>query len=278
MADADAWVRHFSAQKLPVLRHTRQQLSEAAARMDEAPGREITRIALRDPLLAAQVLRCIQPMAGRRLHHEVASMTGSIMMLGVGPFFRYFLDLPTLEDQLKAAPQALLGAVQVIRRAQRAAHYAHEWALWRKDINVEEVALAALLHDLTEILLYAFAPKLALALRDRQQAEPTPRGVDAQEDVLGLRILAIQDALYRAWNMPAFLRALIDEEQADRPRVKNVMLAVALARRLAHGEQDPALADDLKEIAQLLNLSESALNDRLGLKTATPQAAETRNS
>jgi HD-like signal output (HDOD) protein len=265
LADAKAWVSHFSAQKLPVLRHTRQQLSEAATRMGAVSGREITRIVLHDPLLAAQILRYIQPLTGRRLHHEIATIAGSVTMLGIEPFFRHFEHLPTLEEQLKTSPQALLGAVQVIQRAQRAAHYAHEWALWRKDVDVEEVTLAALLHDLAEILLYAFAPKLALALRNRQQAEPTLRSVAAQEAVLGLRLIAIQGALCHAWHMPELLRALIDDEHAEQPRVKNVVLAVTLARHLAHGGQDPALPDDLKAIAQLLNLSESALIERLGL-------------
>jgi HD-like signal output (HDOD) protein len=268
LADVDAWVRYFDAQELPVLRHTRQQLGEAAARMNAVSGREIARIVLRDPLLAVRVLRYIQPLTGRRLHRDVATIAGSVMMLGVEPFFRHFECLPTLEDQLKSAPQALLGALQVIQRAQRAAHYAYDWALWRKDVDMEEVALAALLHDLAEILLYAFAPKLALTLRDRQRANPALRSAAAQEGVLGLRLLAIQSALCRVWHVPELLRTLIDDEHADQPRVKNVALAVALARHLAHGEQDPALPDDLKAIGELLNLSESALNEHLGLGVA----------
>ncbi|MDR2625431.1 MAG: HDOD domain-containing protein [Zoogloeaceae bacterium] len=272
LADVEAWVHAFDAQEMPVLRHTRQQLAEAAARMHAVSGREITRIVLRDPLLAVRVLRYIQPLTGRRLHHDVATIAGSVMMLGVEPFFRHFEHLPTLEEQLKGVPQALLGALQVIQRAQQAAHYAYEWALWRKDVDVEEVALAALLHDLAEILLYVFAPKLALALREAQRADPGLRSVTAQENVLGLRLLAIQGALCRVWHVPELLRTLFDDEHADQPRVKNVALAVALARHLAHGEQDPALPDDLKAIAQLLNLSESALNERLGLGAAEPAA------
>jgi hypothetical protein len=46
---------------------------------------------------------------------------------------------------LSGQPQALLGVLQVILRTQRASRYAHEWAFARHDMNVEEVALAALL-------------------------------------------------------------------------------------------------------------------------------------
>lgn len=71
------------------------------------------------------------------------------MMLGVEPFFRAFESPLTVEALLKDEAPALLGVLQVIRRAQRASHYAYEWARERLDLTqrVEEVTLAALLHD-----------------------------------------------------------------------------------------------------------------------------------
>jgi HD-like signal output (HDOD) protein len=266
LASVEAWVAFLGAQELPVLRHTCRQLEEARAHMDRVTSKMIARIVLQDPLMAVRVLSSIQSLTGRRLHHDVATIVGAVMMLGVEPFFRHFSNLPMIEDVLKDAPsQALLGTVQVIRRAQQAAHYAHEWAVWRVDMDVEEVTLAALLHDLAEILLYCFAPTLALAIRGQQLADPHLRSVRAQEKVLGLRLLSIQTALCRAWRLPHLLLTLIDDAHADQPRVRNVTLAVSLARHLAHGWKDPALPDDLSAIAQLLNLSEEALRDRLRL-------------
>jgi HD-like signal output (HDOD) protein len=265
LASVGDWVACFGAQELPVLRHTRRQLEEARDRMDQVAGKMIARIVLQDPLMAVRVLSYIQPLIGRRLHHDVATIAGAVMMLGVEPFFQRFSDLPTIEEKLKDTPSALLGAVQVIRRAQQAAHYAHEWAVWRVDVDVEEVTLAALLHDLAEILLYCFAPTLALVIRDQQLADPHLRSVYAQEKVLGLRLSSIQTALCRVWRLPNLLLTLIDDAHANQPRVRNVVLAVSLARHLAHGWKDPALPDDLNAIAQLLNLSEEALRDRLRL-------------
>ncbi|MDR1890234.1 MAG: HDOD domain-containing protein [Zoogloeaceae bacterium] len=267
LASVEDWVAYFSAQELPVLHHTRRQLEEARVRMDQVSGKLIARIVLQDPLMAVRVLSYIQPlMTGQRLHHDVATIAGAIMMLGIEPFFRRFENLPTIEDRLKnESPQALLGTVQVIRRAQQAAHYAHAWAVWRVDVDVEEVTLAALLHDLAEILLYCFAPTLALAIRDKQLADPNLRSVTVQKEILGLHLLSVQNALCKAWRLPGLLLTLIDDTHADQPRVRNVALAVSLARHLAHGWKDAALPDDLKAIAQLLNLSEAALGERLRL-------------
>lgn len=271
LPELDDWVVYFSERELPVLRHTRRQLESARENMAKVSGKVLARIILQDPLMAVRVLAYIQPLTGKRLHHDVTTIAGALMMLGIEPFFQRFEYLVTLEDTLKGCPpQALLGALQVIRRAQQASHYAYEWAIWRVDINPEEVALAALLHDLAEILLYCFAPKLALEIRALQQADPTLRSVVAQEKVLGLRLMDIQAALCRAWHLPDLLLKLIDDEHAEHPRVKNVVLAVNLARHLAHGWNDAAIPDDLKAIAALLNLSEEALGQRLGLAPPPP--------
>ncbi len=272
LPELDDWVLYFSGRELPVLRHTKRQIETARENMDRVSGKDIAHIVLQDPLMAVRVLAYIQPLTGKRLHHDVTTIAGAVMMLGIEPFFKHFEDLSTIEDTLKTCPpQALLGTLQVIRRAQQASHYAHEWAMWRVDVNVEEVTLAALLHDLSEILLYCFAPTLALHIRQLQQNDAQLRSVQAQEQVLGLRLLDIQTALCKAWNLPELLLKLIDDEHAEHPRVRNVVLAVNLARHLAHGWKDTALPDDLKAIAQLLNLSEEALGERLGLAQPAPE-------
>jgi HD-like signal output (HDOD) protein len=271
----ESWVAYFSEQELPVLRHTRRQLEIARDHMEEMTSKDITRIVLRDPLMAVRVLAYIQPLTSRsRLHHDVTTIAGAITMLGINPFFKRFEHLLAVEDLLHSAPpQALLGALQVIRRAQQASHYAYEWAVWRLDLNVEEVALAALLHDLAEILIYCFAPTLALAVRDLQAQNPNLRSATAQKQVLGgVEAQDIQTALCKAWHLPELLLKLIDDRHAEHPRVRNVVLAVNLARHLAHGWQDAALPDDLKAIASLLNLSEDALSQRLGLTRPTEKA------
>lgn len=263
----ESWVAYFNGQELPVLRHTQKQLEIARAQIDVVTSKDIARVVLQDPLMSVRVLSYIQPLTRhKRLHHDVTTIAGAIMMLGMDAFFKRFEHLPTIEEKLKDIPQAMLGALQVIRRAQQASHYAYEWAAWRLDLNVEEVVLAALLHDLAEILLYCFAPRLALAIRDLQQHNAHLRSAAAQKKVLGgTEIQDIQSALCKTWYLPELLLKLIDDRHAEHPRVKNVVLAVNLARHLAHGWQDAALPDDLKAIAQLLNLSEEALGTRLGL-------------
>ncbi|HRH89558.1 MAG TPA: histidine kinase, partial [Rubrivivax sp.] len=67
----------------------------------------------------------------------------------------------------------------------------------------------------------------------------------------------LQQALLRAWRLPEMLVRIEDDRHADTPQVKNVLLAVRVARHSARGWDDAALADDVRDIADLLNLGET---------------------
>lgn len=269
MQDLESWVLFFKDCEPPVLRHTVKQIEAAREIKDKVSGREISQIVFQDPLMATRVLAYIQPFRGKKLQHDITTVAGAIMMLGIDPFFARFKELGSLEKSLHDYPQALLGAIHVVRRAQRATHYAFEWATWRHDTNIEEVLLATLLHDLAEILMWAYAPKLALEVLHLQQQHPTMRSAVAQEAVLGIRLIDLQTELCHAWHLPELLLTLIGGSQANNPRVRTVQLAVDLARHSAHGWDDPALPDDYEGIADLLNVSVEALLPRLGIDPET---------
>ena len=166
LPDIDSWTLLFSNNGLPVLRITKRRLDEMRADLDRVDARELAHLILQDPIMTVRVLAYIQPLRGRALQRDITTIASAVMMAGIEPFFHRFSELFTVEDQVReAGPQALLGVLQVIRRAQRAADYAQEWAIWRHDINMEEVRIAALLHDLAEILVWCSAPKLGLALQ-----------------------------------------------------------------------------------------------------------------
>ena len=275
LPDIDSWTLLFSNNGLPVLRITKRRLDEMRADLDRVDARELAHLILQDPIMTVRVLAYIQPLRGRALQRDITTIASAVMMAGIEPFFHRFSELFTVEDQVReAGPQALLGVLQVIRRAQRAADYAQEWAIWRHDINMEEVRIAALLHDLAEILVWCSAPKLGLALQEKLKTHPGMRSADAQQQLLGFTFLDIQRELCRVWHLPELLRTLIDDDNADQPRVKNVALAVRLARHSSHDWDDPALPDDYAEIGELLHITPEAVRQRLGLSPMPAREAD----
>lgn len=273
--DIDAWVLLFNSNTLPVLRLTERRLGEMRKNLDRVDARELAKLILQDPIMTVRVLAFIQPLHGRALQHDITTIASAVMMAGIEPFFNRFDELLTIEEQLQDADRhALLGILQIIRRAQRAADYAQEWAIWRHDINMEEIRIAALLHDLAEILVWCSAPKLGLDILAKQKADPTLRSVEAQTQVLGFTFQDIQQVLCRVWHLPELLLHLIDDESTDNPRVRNVALAVRLARHSAHGWTDAALPDDYRDIGQLLNITPEAVRQRLGLDPMPAREAD----
>ena len=265
LQDLETWLLFFSGADLPVLRHTARKLDEMREKIDRVNGRDVASVVLQDPLMTVKVLTYIQPFAGKSLRSEITTIASAVMMVGVEPFFEKFKDLITVEHMLKTEPQAMLGTLQLIRRVQRAAHYAREWAMWRQDINVEEVTIATLLHDLTEILLWCFAPKLAIDIRDLQKNDRSLRSTMAQEQVLGIQLIDLQLALCRAWHLPQLLSNLMDPALVNQPRIRNVLLATDLARHSANGWNDAALPDDFIALEKLLHLNRDSLIERLKL-------------
>ena len=265
LPDLATCVDFLSKAEMPILRQTVRKLEEARQNIDKVSGRDITAIVLQDPLMAVRVLAYIQPFRGKHLRSDITTIANAVMMLGIEPFFEKLEAPTTIETLLKAEPQALLGVLQVVRRVQRASHYAHDWAFERHDMNIEEVALAALLHDLAEILLWCFAPKMAIEIRDRLQADKSLRSVTAQEQVLGFRLFDLQSALCHAWHLPELLNMLMDDANAHLPRVQNVRLAVNLARHSITDWNNAALPDDFAAIEKLLHINRETLLSRLNV-------------
>lgn len=266
LPNLEDWILLFSNNSLPVLRVTRRRLAEMREKIDRVDARELAHVILQDPIMTVRVLAYIQPMRGRFLQHDITTIGGAILMAGIEPFFRHFEDLPTVEGLLHGEdPHALLGILHIIRRAQRAADYAQDWAIRRQDINMEEIRIAALLHDLAEILVWSFAPRLGLQIQQVQLQEPTLRSADAQKRILGLTFQEIQLALCGVWHLPELLKTLIDDDQSEQVRVRNVTLAVRLARHSAHGWDDPALPDDYRDIGSLLHWQPATVCRRLGV-------------
>ena len=261
----DDWVTLLSSKEMPILRQTARRLEQCHERVDSISGRDIASIVLQDPLMAVRVLAYIQPFTGKHLRSDITTIANAVMMLGIEPFFRKFETPATIEAALKDEPQALLGVLQVIRRVQRASRYAHAWAFERHDLNIEEVTLAALLHDLAEVLLWCFAPKLASEIREKLQKDKTLRSHVAQQEVLGFPLIDLQKALCTAWHLPELLNALMDDANAHLPRVQNVTLAVNLARHSTDDWNNAALPDDFSAIGQLLHIDRQTLLNRLGI-------------
>ena len=265
LPSVDAYVRHFSGQELPVLRRTARELDVLRASADSVSGKRVAAVVLGDPLMTMRLLTHLERHRGRSQNHDITTIDRAIMMMGVEPFFATFDTLTTVEDTLRAHPKALIGVIRVIANARRAADFARDWAVVRHDLDPNEITVAALLREATEIVCWVFAPELTQRVYTMQSADRGLRSAAAQKAVFGTTANEIQLGLIRAWRLPELLVQLLDETQHENARVRTVRLAADFARHLARGWDDAALPDDIAAIGTLLHLPREALLQRLGV-------------
>jgi HD-like signal output (HDOD) protein len=186
---------------------------------------------------------------------DVETVSQALVLLGVTPFFQTFGPQPTIEAHLVSQPAALEGLRAVLQRARRAASFALGFAVHRGDHDAPILHEAALLHDFAEMLLWLHAPASALAMRARQQADPTLRSAVVQREWLGVTLSELQHALMLTWRLPELLVHITDDRHEEATQVRNVLLAIRLARHTALGWDNPAIPDDVQDIARLLNMA-----------------------
>lgn len=252
--DVSGWVSMWRDAEIPVLVQTAQQIEELRAREDEVDARKLASVVSSDPLMSLKLLAHVSTHRSARHITDTETATAALVMMGIGPFFRQFGPQSTVQDRLHDQPQALDGLLRVLARARRAAHFALGFAVHRMDLDAEVIHEAALLHDFAEMLLWCHAPTLALEIARRQAHDPTLRSATVQRQVLNVELVDVQQGLMRAWRLPELLVRISDDHHARTAQVRNVLLAIRLARHSKNGWDNAAIPDDVTDIAALLNM------------------------
>lgn len=251
----EGWVAAFEQRDIPVFASTVAAIDHAREAEDAADAHALTELVADDPLMTLKLLRHVARQRRGREGTDIESVTAALVMLGITPFFRDFAAQESTETRLADWPDAIEGLQAVRLRSTRAARCALAFAVHRMDPDAALIHEAALMHDFAEMLLWLHAPVLALDIARRQQADPQLRSTDAQREVLHVALTDLQQALMRAWRLPELLVRITDDRICDAPQVRNVQLAIRVARHSAQGWDNPALPEDVDQIAELLNLA-----------------------
>jgi len=255
LPDLAAWTEHLRSAEIPVLSQTAVALEGMRAHEDSADANSLGEIIANDPLMTLKVLAYASSHRPARVVTETETVTATLVMMGITPFFQAFGAQPSVEDRLSDWPAALAGLRAGVRRAHRGANFALGFAVHRMDPDAAVVHAVALLHDFADLLLWCHAPALQLEIQALQRAEAGLRSAAAQQRVLHVEVADLQAALMRAWHLPELLTQMGDDIHADNANVRSIELGARLARHTAQGWDDAAIPDDIAAIADLLNLS-----------------------
>lgn len=261
----DYWVAILTRADLPVLKQTARDLEELRADDEKLTATAVANIIARDPIMTVKLLRYLQQHKHKIQTTEVIQVEQALLMMGIEPVFARVPPAPLIEDALKHKTPALLHLLHTIHRSHLASEYAKDWAVRLRDLHYEEVRIAALLHDIAEILMWCFAPDQMLEVEELRLREPTVRTRVIQARVFGFTMFELQRVLAEQWELPQLLLTLMNDSCAHLPRVRNAVLATNLVRHSTKGWDDPALPDDYKDIADLLRMPVDAVRDMIAV-------------
>jgi HD-like signal output (HDOD) protein len=263
LPNACAWADAFERLDIPVLESTAAAIEDFRPIEDAVDAHMLAEAIDEDPLMTLKLLRHVASRRSARATADAETVTAAMVLLGITPFFRAFVALPSVEQRLSQHPAALDGLWAVIRRSHRSAQFALGFAVHRMDQDAPVIHEAALLHDFAEMLLWVHAPDLALELQHKQALDPGLRTVDAQREVLHASLADVQQDLMQRWRLPELLVRISDDQTSAAAQVRNVQLAIRIARHSVSGWDNPALPDDLAELGQLLSLGVSHVQQLL---------------
>ena len=253
LSDLMGWTRYFCAAEIPVLAATSEALEEFRLTEDDVGPAELAAIIESDPFMTVKLMAYVASHRQPGEITETETVVSSLVMMGITPFFNHFGKQLTVEDRLADQPKALEGLQRLMKRGQRAAHFAMGFAVHRGDTDAAIISQAAFLHDFAEMLMWCHAPTMMLEIKEMQRTNPTLRSASLQRFVFNIDLADLRQELLKIWHMPELLVRISDGKLPNHPNVRNVLLAGRLARHTMDGWDNAALPDDVRDIAHLLN-------------------------
>lgn len=243
------WLEFLGPTDLPVFRQTEQRLTLLARRGEGIKTGDIAAVILNDPLMTLRIIYDANNRKSRHFDTEITTVDHALMMLGVNVFFEKYQGLKTVEDALSNQPRALQGAYIQLQRCLHATWQARDFAVLHVDIRAEEVQVAALLGEISELLLWVQTPETALKLQKlrRKQAE-------AEQEALGGSIQQLQQTVLQAWHVPALTREMLAETTPAKPRQTMLRAALTISRSAEDGWWSESLPAEYEALGELLSM------------------------
>ena len=241
----DQWAAFLSARALPCMPRSKLRLLELETELgDSLSAHDLANLAGADPFLCLHLLREAESHRAQRLGHETSTPLGAVMQLGTDTFHKLLLESPETDESNQ-------GLAECEARSHLASRLALRWGAQRADVSPDEIAMAALLAEIGELLLWSFAPELPLNALAALESGHSPRSVQAQVDTCGFRFKDLTLKCATIWHLPPLLTQLI--RGIDNTRSSLSRLCVDTARHLSTGgANDPALPSDIADAKHII--------------------------
>lgn len=206
---------------------------------------DLASIAASDPFLCLSLLRAAEAKRTQRLGHETTTPLAAVMQLGTDDFHKLIGSSAETDESNQ-------GLADCEARSSLASQLAMKWGSARADVSPDEVAMASLLAEMGELLLWSVAPEVPLAALDALRSGISQRSLQAQVDTCGFRFKDLTLKCATNWHLPQLLTQLI--RGIDNTRANLSRLCIDTARHLyTGGPGNPALPSDITGAKKIIH-------------------------
>lgn len=241
------WVEYLKDKEIPVLPATRARLESlqaaGAEERERLSARDMADIVYADPYLALKILRRAEEGRSRQLGHDTTTPLAAILQVGFDELHEIVVASPLSENVLP-------GCRTCEFRSVLASSIARSWADRRADISSDEVAMAALLVEVGELLLWHLAPEMTDKETRVREWNERYWALMLRPSEIEFTFRQLSMALAQAWALPGLIVMLI--KGTDTPRANIARLAADAAKQIAMEPEVPALLAILQELAAMV--------------------------
>ena len=220
------WQTFLIDKPLPILMRTKLDVQD----LIDQPQLSITQYVgpiLFDACFSASIFKHVNTQRVNAGRNPLTTLENALSHLGQSAF-QDFLNQTPIFEELNLPPRNAQEYMRTMGQACHASLQAKRWGEQRNSAQFDEVLLAALLQNITELMLWCYADKTMLEIEHACYVEK--KGYEAAaEQVLGCGMRELAVVLAESWNLPEMA------EDGLRSKLDNFTLATgaALASELA---------------------------------------------
>lgn len=229
------WLERLASSPLPVLASTRAELGDLMSR-DQLSVMLYAQPLQHDPGLATQLVKSANIARNKAGRRALTSMPNVLSHLGQGAIRQQLQSTKNLSELNLPEPRRL-GYLRYVAQACHASHQARDWALQRGANEPDEVQLAALLCNISELSLWCYGGDTMATIEYQVYAKKQPYEKAAQ-NVLGCTMSELSAALAERWQLSELAVDAMRIKQPGFTLAHGVALASQLARLTAYSWYD----------------------------------------
>lgn len=240
----EQWVAFLKHQEIPVLPVSRERLVQLREEKgDLISPRDLASLVYLDPYLSLKLLRRVEGHRSHTLGQDTTTALASVLQAGLD-------DLARTVNYGAACDANNPGLNACVDRAVLGERIARGWACQHADLSPDEVAMATLLSEIGELMLWHFAPELPQRAAEELRSGRAQRTAQAQTQTAGFLFKLLTLSLVQVWELPPLITQMI--KGSDSLRANLARQALDTARHITKDPENPAIPSDIVAIGQLL--------------------------